>query len=172
MVHFDGRTLHLPGETGLKLKKLALTAEVVASFAVIISLILLLLEVRGNTLAMERQTEMAHYNSLFTAFIEPTALMSAMTKIKAVDGIEADIEAFIATYDMSETEATAWSRFQLLIWAGMQQSFIYDGPSDRLAKEIRQLLRFPDIVLFLKHNPPSEAFMSYIEIVKMDTELQ
>lgn len=152
----------------MKLKKLALIAEILASFAVIISLVLLLLEIRGNTLAMERQTEMAHYDSLFNAFVEPTALMSAMVKIKAVDGIEADVAAFMSTYDLSETEATAWSRFQLLIWAGMQQRFVYEGPSKQLAEEISQLLRFPDVVLFLEHSPPPEAFMSYIESVKMD----
>ena len=83
MVHNDARELHLLGETAMKLRKLALIAEVVASFGVIITLVLLLLEVRGNTLTMERQIEMAHFKTLFTSFIEPSVLMSAMTKIKA-----------------------------------------------------------------------------------------
>ena len=171
-MHYDARALHLLGEAALKLKKLALAAEVVASFGVIITLVLLLLEVRGNTLTMERQIEMTHFKTLFTSFIEPSVLMSAMTKIKAVDGSEVDVAAFMATYDMSEAEAIAWSRFQLIIWAGIQQRFVYDGPSDRLAAEIRQLMKFPDVALFLKHSQFSEELTAYIEQVGMDSDLQ
>lgn len=171
-LRYDTRTSHLPGELGLNLKKLALTAEVVASLGVIITLVLLLLEVRENTMTMERQTETAHFNLLFTSLIEPSILRSAYTKIKAVDGAETTVAAFMATYDMSEAEAVVWSRYQLMLWGGMQLNFVYDGPSDRLAKEIRQLLQFPDIVLFLEQNTLSEEFMSYIESVKIDPELQ
>jgi len=166
------QALHVLGDTALKLKKLALAAEIVASFGVIITLVLLLLEVRGNTLTMERQIEMAHFETLFTPFIEPSVLLSAMTKIKTVDGSEVDVAAFMATYDMSEAEAIAWSRFQLIMWAGIQQRFVYDGPSDRLAAEIRKLMNHPDVALFLKHSHFSEEFTAYIAQAGMDSELQ
>lgn len=54
---------------------------------------------------------------------------------------------------------------------GMQLAFVYDGPSDRLANEIRQLLKFPDILLFLEQGTLSEESTSYIEEVKMASRL-
>jgi hypothetical protein len=156
----------------LKLKKLALIAELVASLAVILTLVLLLLEVRGNTLAVKRQIAMDHYNSIFTSFIDPPTLLSAMKKVKAVDGMEHYVHAFMETYGLNDAEAYVWSRFLLQIWMGLLQDFDDNGPSERLAASIRPLLAFPDNNLFLEHFRFPEPFESYIDSVGAAAEMK
>jgi type III secretory pathway component EscR len=156
----------------MKLKNWASIAEMVASLAVIISLALLVLEVRGNTLAVERQINKDHVRSILTPFIDPPILLSAMKKIKNVDGHDDYVQAFMESYDLDSAEAYAWGNFLLIIWMDMEQDFVENGPSDRLAEQIRELVRHPDVTLFLENFEFSEVFNSYIESLRVNTGLQ
>lgn len=161
---------HQEGQS-MKLKRWSLVAEVAASIAVIFSLVLLIAEVRDNTQAVERQIARDHYRSILSPFISPPVLLSAIEKIKAVDGHGNQVKAFMETYDMSDGEAYAFTNFQLIIWADMQQDFVNNGPSYRLEEQIRLLVRHPDVSLFLEHSDFSESFSSYIESVRLTARL-
>ena len=156
----------------MKLKKWATIAEITASFAVIISLVLLMLEVRGNTLAIERQIDKDHRRAIFTPFIDPPILLSAMEKIKAVDGQATYVQAYMETYDLNDSEAYAWGNFQLTIWADMQQDLAHNGPSERLAAQIQKLAIHPDVALFVENYEFSEGFKSYISGVMLGADSQ
>jgi hypothetical protein len=143
----------------------------VASLAVVISLTLVVMEIRGNTLAVERQVIADHQRAIFTPFLSPEVLVSAINKIKAVDGHANYVQAFMTTYDMNESEAYVFTNFQLTIWADMVRDYTENGPSDRLAEQIRLLVRHPDVNLFLKHWAGSGVFSSYIESVRRDAEM-
>jgi hypothetical protein len=149
-----------------KLKQWTLVAEVAASLAVIFSLFLLVAEIRENTAAVERQTATDHRRSVFSPFMSPPVLLEAIRKVKAVDGNADYVTAYMDTYDMTDTEAYAFGNFQLTIWTDMQQDFVDNGPSDRLAEQIRRLLVHPDVKLFLEHFELSEEFRLYIENVR------
>jgi hypothetical protein len=161
---------HQKGQ-GMKLKMWALVAEVAASLAVIFSLFLLVVEVRENTKAVESQIARDHHRSIFSPYISPPILLSAIEKIKAVDGRADQVKAFMETYNMSDAEAYAFTNFQLIIWVDMQQDFINNGPSSRLKEQIQKLVRHPDVSLFLEHSELTEAFSSYIESVMLTARL-
>jgi hypothetical protein len=156
----------------VKLKEWATITEITASFAVIISLVLLVVEVRGNTLAIERQIDKDHRRAIFTPVIDPPILLSAMERIRAVDGQETHVQAFMETYDLNDAEVYVWGNFQLMIWTEMQQDFVNNGPSERLAAQIHSLAIHSDVALFVENFESSGGFKSYIDGVVRDADLQ
>lgn len=154
----------------MKLKQWTLVAEVAASLAVISSLLLVMAEVSANTAAVERQTATDHRRSIFSPFMSPPVLLEAIRKVKVLDGHAGYVTAFMDTYGMTDTEAYVFGNFQLTIWTDMQQDFVNNGPSDRLAEQISRLLVHPDVMLFLKHFELSEEFRLYIESVTLSAK--
>lgn len=132
----------------MKLKDWASTAEIVASFAVVISLAFIILEIRGNTLAIERQASIERYERIVDPYINTTAISSIYAKIKAVDGLEPVVAAYVERYDLGVDEAVRLEMLSYRIWLGHEVDFINDGPSARLGGAIRFGLAFPDTQIF------------------------
>ena len=72
----------------MKLQQWAHLAEIGASVGVIVTLLLLLQEVRGNTAAIERQASLDRTTAWTAPFFPSSDLPDILAKIKAVDGVE------------------------------------------------------------------------------------
>ena len=125
--------------------------EIIASLSVILTLVFLILEVRGNTSTIERQIMLDQYVSVTDVFINNSDMAEAFVKIKAVDGVEPLIQAFIDRYALSAEESVRWTRFLMLRWGGLRADYVYSGPSQSLEGQIKGLLSFPDNELFWRY---------------------
>jgi hypothetical protein len=125
--------------------------EIVASLSVILTLVFLILEVRGHSSAIERQIMRDQWISVSDVIINNSDMAETYVKIKAVDGVEPLIQAFIDRYTLSAEESVRWTRFQLLHWGGIRADYVYSGPSQALEEQISGLLGFPDNELFWRY---------------------
>jgi hypothetical protein len=125
--------------------------EIVASLSVILTLVFLILEVRGNTSAIERPITLDRWVSVTDVFINNSDLAETYVKIKAVDGVEPLVQAFIDRYALSAEESVRWTRGLMRVWGGLHADYLYSGPSQSLERQVRGLLSFPDNELFWRY---------------------
>ncbi len=147
--------------------------EIVASISVVVTLVLLVIEVRGNTKAVERQVLLDRASTVSAPFMEGPELLEAFKRVKEVDGWDAMHVEFMERYDMNPTQSVAWTFFLYKVWSGLRADFAYAGPSDKLASEIRSLLSYPDNQLYWKyfgldHDP---EFTAYVESVATEAAI-
>jgi len=151
----------------MKLDQVARWTEIVASLGVIVTLVLLVREVRDNTRAMERDALAARANTIFAPFLEESPIPAILTKVKTVDGGEALEQAYIERYGMTYEEAGIWSRYQGLQWSGLEADYTLLGDSPLMAQRIRLLLeRFPDVQLWWELASPDLAGAEFREYVQ------
>lgn len=137
--------------------------EMVASICVVVSLMLLVLEVRQNTRTIERQILSDRVSNLTVPFLEGPALLAAFEGVKRVDGWDELHRAFMEEYGLEPAQAVAWIFHLNRVWNGIQIDFYTDGPSDVMATGVRSLLSYPDQQLFWKHERFSPEFETYVE---------
>jgi hypothetical protein len=141
--------------------------EIVASISVVITLILLVIEVRGNTKALERQVLLDRASSVAIPFMEGPELLEAFEKVKVVDGWGALETELMERYGLEPAQAVAWMFFLYKIWHGLEADYYYSGPSDELVGSIDGLLQFPDDRLYWSHQASEflPEFRAYVESV-------
>jgi len=140
--------------------------ELIAAVSVVISLIVLITEVRTNTRAIDRQSRMDQLNILTQPFLDDVDLGDVLRKIKAVDGREATVTAFMDAYELTDVEAASWLRHLYSIWGAMEADFLYSG-SEFVEPSVRQLLPYRDAEIYWEtggglHSPEFEAFVEEI----------
>ena len=152
----------------MKLKRLAHATEIFASFAIAVSLVFLILEIRNNTLIQERQMQMERYASLTDPFLSSLDVSKVYAKVKAVDGAEPVVEAFMDRYNLTPEEAVLWSRLVQNNWFVWQSHYLFGGPSNDLESTIRGVFKYPDIKIVYEINEDSllsPEFISYVESI-------
>lgn len=164
----------------MKLDRAANWVEIVANVGVIITLVLLVAEVRNNTLALERQTLIDRSGAMNDAFLENPVMPEILANIKALDGWEsagyakgvAYETAFAERYDVPIEQGIVWARFLSMLWSGLNADYTLLGESEELARRIRLLLQFPDQQLFWKHLPAvlTEDFRAYVERLRREED--
>lgn len=143
-------------------------AEIAASLAVLASLIVLILQIRADSEMEQRAASIraAEWNT--NLFLQSDLLVSALARIKAVDGEEEALKELMARYDMSYEEAAVWNRFLILHWRGTEIRFLADGPSPAIARFIRATLSWPDQEILMtplfgkEWSPFDPAFDAYV----------
>jgi len=147
--------------------------EMVTGLAVIISLIVLILEVRTNTAAIERQSRLDHISMLTQPFLDDVEMGLVLAKVKGVDGREDLVSALMEAYDLTDVEAASWNRHLYSIWGAIEADYLYAGP-DFVEGNVRALIDFPDAKIYWQNMRSfhSEEFVEFIdEILKeMDSE--
>ena len=145
-------------------------AEITASFAVVVTLVFLLLEVRNNTMAIERQANLERSAGINASFLTSPDLARILAKVKVVDGLESLTQAYSERYDLSAEESIVWSRHLGIIWSGIEADYLYSGSSDTLDRYIDDLLSFPDEQIHWEHSKVlyDEDFRSYVEGIRAD----
>lgn len=150
----------------MKVERWTQWAEIVASVAVVVSLVFLIQEVRYNTAVMERQAVMDRAAVVNAPFLGESQLPSIIAKIKAVDGPDPAVSAFVEQYDLSYEEAVRWTRHLSLIWIGLEADFIASGLSPRLERTTRGLLQSEDHQLFWEMGAPQVADQKFREYAR------
>ena len=147
--------------------------EWITGLAVVISLIVLIVEVRANTQAIEREILIGSSARLAEPFLSGPELFSAYERVKAVDGWEPMTEAFMEQYDMESAEAIAWLRYLIQIWQGVEADFAYSGRTQELESRVRSLLGYPDNQLYWSVAPAySDEFEAFVESVVPDAAVR
>ena len=139
--------------------------DALVGISVVLSLIVLIIEVRGNSLALERQVYAERIAAVAAPLISEDQLLSAYRKVKSKDGWEPTIQSLMDEYGMEPEEAIAWSRMLLVIWRGLESDYLTLGDSEALRESVRNLLYFPDNRLYWKDNQPwfDEGFRAIVE---------
>ncbi len=132
----------------MRTKDWATWAEIVASVAVIITLIFLVYEVRQNTKALERQTMLERSSRLVGPYMSSGEFRAIYAKIKRKDGREESVAAFVDSYGLSDEEAVYWVRSLEQNFAGVAADYYRDGPTAELERLFTGLLSFPDAMLY------------------------
>jgi len=149
----------------MNLQAWAQRAEIVASCAVVITLIFLIAEVRNNTLAIERQATLDRTESLASPFLTNPELARVLAKVKKVDGAEPLTRALSERYALTAEESILWARHLHAVWHGLEADYLYSGPSEWLDRYVKGLLLFPDGQIYWQYeNAWHDAdFRSYVE---------
>lgn len=139
-------------------QKWAAWTEIVASVAVVITLVFLIYEVRQNTAAIERQTYLDRQARLIDPYLESPEFRTIYTKIKKKDGRERQVETFVNTYGLTDAEAVYWVRHLDENWTGLEADFIQFGPNEVFDNLIIGVLSFPDAALYWRNASESSQF--------------
>ena len=152
----------------MKLQQWAYWAEIAASLGVVVTLVLLIQEVRGNTKALERQATLDRATSITFPFFASPELPAVLAKIKAVDGLGHLSQAFVERYDLTPAEAILWQRHLIDVWMGLEADYSLSGESQELESAIRFRLTFPDNQVYWEHSVPFSGadFREYVEGVR------
>ena len=150
---------------GKKLQPWAQFAELLSSVAVIVTLFFLIVEVRNNTRALERQIELDGISRVTGPLISSSDFAEIYGKVKEVDGAEPLTVALSKRYRLTLDQSVRWARYHHQIWLGLQADYLHNGRSDRLDATIRSLLPFPDSKQFWQHEKGlfTKSFVSYVE---------
>lgn len=125
-------------------------AEITASLAVVVTLVILIVQIREAGLIEQRESAIRAAEWDAAVFLQSDVLAEALTKIKAVDGIEEGIQELMDRYDMSYEQAAAWNRYLVLNWAGVQADYLYHGRSKELDQRILHNLQWPDQAILIR----------------------
>jgi hypothetical protein len=139
--------------------------EWISSVTVIITLVVLVFEVRANTRAVERQILQDRNANVAAPFLSGPELLQAIERVKTVDGWPEVEQRFMERYEMTPVQAAVWSRHLMAIWMGLEADFASNGPSDAMAASVWSLLQYPDNQVFWAHSTFSGAFTAYVRSV-------
>jgi hypothetical protein len=149
----------------MKMQKWVDLAEITASVGVIITLIILILDVRENTRALERQVHVERVSRLVAPYLENDAIPRVYARIKAVDGEDALVQAYADRYDLTIEDAVRWRSHLDQLWTTIEADFLFSGESEALDTLVADLLVYPDEQLYWEHSRPmfTKEFVVYLE---------
>ena len=115
----------------MKLEKLANISEILSSIAIVITLIVLVFEVQGNTATLQRQIDIeraSRSNDIMNSPYIPRIL----AKMSEIDPGESIIDqTFMERYELTKEEAMRITRYFRINWRGHEADFISDQPGVR-----------------------------------------
>jgi hypothetical protein len=140
--------------------------ELVVGLSVVVSLVVLIAEVRTNTRAIERQSRMEYASSMTQPYMDGVSMGDVLAKVKAVDGREPTVAALMDAYGLTDVEAAAWNRFLFRAWQGMDADFRYGG-RELVEETLRRMLPYPDAEIYWEtargwHSPEFQALVDEI----------
>lgn len=154
-----------------QLKAFALVAEIVGGIAIVVSLAILIMEIRENTAMLERRMAHDRAEAVSRDMIQSEDLAVILDKIKQVDGHGPHITSFMNEYGLTAAESIRWNRHQHLIWQGLQAD--YKAGSADVESVIRYAIQFPDNQLFiesLEDGIMDEDFLEFVRQIAADDE--
>jgi hypothetical protein len=118
-------------------------AEITASLAVVVTLLLLVFQIRESDRQerIQNTVRMAQWDAQM--FLQSDQLPVIAAKIEESANPEF-LREFRIRYDLSIEEAGIWNRWVYLIWKSLEAEFLSVGPSDQLAQHIRLSVTYDD----------------------------
>ena len=155
----------------MRLERIAHWAEIVGNFGVIVTLVILIFQVRDNTQALMSQAILQRGAPLTEPYVWGTQLPSILAKVKEVDGADPIPQAFMDRYDLTYEESVIWERHMNSIWTSMAAEYALLGESETLALRVRTLLSNADQLLWFETGGArmlgaQPEFLSYVEAVR------
>jgi len=156
----------------VKLERASHAVEILANVGVIVTLVLLILQVRDNTRALEGQAIIQRGAAFQEPFVSESSVPAILAKIKAVDGPEPLVTAYMDRYGLTYEEAAIWNRHVWSVWTALEAEYAVLGESPELSQKIRILLPFPDVEVWFEHggadwyNTP--GFREYVERLRAE----
>ena len=158
----------------MKIERVSHWVEILANVGVIVTLLLLVAEVRNNTLTLQRQTRLDRASAMNSPFLESAVMPAILSEIKAIDTWDGNPfeVAFVERYQVPIEHAIVWARYLMGVWSGLEADYVLDGESPDLAQRAQILLSFPDNQLLWEHNARlfSEDFQVYVERIMRPIE--
>lgn len=145
-----------------KLSDLAHLAEIVSGIAIVITIVLLIVEVRSNGKLLQRQIELERIDR--SAIFDSQYLPDILEKIKSVDGVGGTVQAFMDRYDLTYVDADRWVRYMRQQWEAHEANFRF-GETESLESMLPILMNFPDQVLFYEvaRSGMDPAFVQFVD---------
>lgn len=128
----------------MKTESWARWSEIIASVAVIVTLGFLVLELRTTRQVLERQATLDRASVLLDPFVENPHLAEILAKMKATDGLPAEVQVLRDLYELTDAEAIMWDRHMWSIWFGANADYQLDGATAGLTALIRDLMSASD----------------------------
>jgi hypothetical protein len=127
----------------MKLRLWVDIAEITASVAVVVTLILLIFQMRDSDdrERIQNSLRMAQWDAQM--FLQSDQLPVIAAKIEAEKNPNFMME-FRRRFDLSIEEAGIWNRWLFLLWKSLEAEYLSGGPSDDLAKRIRLSVTYED----------------------------
>jgi hypothetical protein len=118
-------------------------AEITASVAVVVTLLLLILQMRESDeqARVHNALRMAQWDAQM--FLQSDQLPVISAKIEAASNPHF-MREFRKRYDLSIEEAAIWNRWLFLMWKSLEAEFLLVGPSNELAERIRLSMSYED----------------------------
>ncbi len=127
-------------------------AQVVGNAAVLVTIIVLIAQIRTNTRTLERQMHVDRARALTEDILTSPDLVRASVKIEAATGEPYSLHTeLVARYGLTWEEAWLISRQQLKMWTMYEAEFLFGGASARLARSIRAFWGGPQSRLTWDH---------------------
>jgi hypothetical protein len=156
----------------VRLERAAHWAEILANFGVVVTLVILIFQVGDNTRALRGQAILDRGAAFTEPFLSESAAPTVLSKIKAVDGPEPLVQAYMERYDLTYEEGALWSRHQHSIWTSLEAEYAVLGESDELSNRIRILIPWADTDLWFENGGPewlsTPGFRGYIERLRAE----
>ena len=152
----------------MKIEKVSAWAELLASIAVVVTLVVLVLEVQATNVALERQAALDGVSGFTDAFFEAPVLADVLAKIKAVDGTDPIQDGLVARYGLTVPEAIIWSRHLWVVWSGVEADFLIRGDQPEIRAMVSVLKGSPDNEIYLQvmeYGRHDESFADYVATV-------
>ena len=148
--------------------RLPAIVEVLTGISIVASLILLTMEVRANTKALDRQIRLDRAQAISQPVLEYQPVLEAYQIIKARDGREPEIQSFMDVYGLSEAQAIAWTRLLSRTWMELEADFRYMGHDPVLEATVYARLSFPDNALFweVSRDGFTPEFVRFVEGIR------
>lgn len=154
----------------MRLERLAHWAEIVGQAGIIVTLVVLILQIRENSRILQGQAIMQREAPLTEHFLGESPLPNILAKMKAVDGAEPIVQLFMDRYGLSYEEGVVWTRHATSVWVSMAAEYALLGESEALAQQIRALLGEVDHRIWWENGGPARlghpAFVSYVDAVR------
>ena len=127
----------------MKLRLWVDIAEITASIAVVVSLLLLVFQIRESDeiKRVQNSVRMAQWDAQM--FLLSDRLPTIAAKIESIENPDF-MQPFREHFELSIEEAGIWNRWLFLIWKGIEAEYLLTGPSDQLAERIRLSANYED----------------------------
>lgn len=157
----------------MKIEKVSAWAELFASIAVVVTLVILVLEVRATNVSLKRQAAMDRAAAFSEPFLDEPMLGDILGKIKAVDGPDPIPAQLAERYDLTPGEAIAWERHLWVVWSSLEADFMLRGDEPETRGMVAILKSTPDNQIYLQSLAFSryqKAFVDYVNEIDALTD--
>jgi len=121
----------------------------IANLGVIAGLVFVGLELRQNTMAMDREIRTSFADNIHGSIAESEYLVPIVTKIMAAEGSDDFLKELREQYGLNAEEAQRWWRYWMQTWLRNQADWIYEGGTDCAGNVY--LLRYKDQRTLFNH---------------------